>query len=139
MKIYFAGSIAGGRTYLETYQKIVAYLKTMGHQILTEHVVWPDVLEWETNFTHEQVYARDIGWLTESDCLIAEVSKPSLGVGYEICYGLRLGKPVLCVYQKDLCLSSLILGNTSPGMHVKEYGNDQELKNLIDEFLPLVP
>lgn len=135
MKIYFAGSIAGGRTYLETYQKIVAYLKTLGHQILTEHVVWPDVLEWETNFTHQQVYTRDIQWLMECDCLIAEVSNPSLGVGYEICYGLRIGKPVLCVYQNETLLSSLILGNTSEGFQVKEYGDDLKLKNEIDEFL----
>jgi hypothetical protein len=43
MKIYFGGSIAGGRQYLETYQKIVSYLKSAGHQVLTEHVVQPNV------------------------------------------------------------------------------------------------
>ncbi len=60
MKIYFGGSIAGGRKYLETYQKIVAYLKSGGHRVLTEHVVQPDVLELETKFAPGQIYTRDI-------------------------------------------------------------------------------
>ena len=33
MQIYFAGSIAGGRNYLETYTKIVKYLLNKGFQI----------------------------------------------------------------------------------------------------------
>jgi hypothetical protein len=49
MKIYFGVSIAGGRKYLETYQKIVSNLKSTGHQVLTKHVVQPDVLELEKN------------------------------------------------------------------------------------------
>ena len=55
MKIYFGGSITGGRQYLETYQKIVSYLKSAGHQVLTEHVAQPDVLELEKKFTPEQI------------------------------------------------------------------------------------
>jgi len=79
--IYFCGSIAGGRQYLEVYQKIVAYLKAAGRRVLTEHVVHPDVLAMEKRYTPEQIYVRDIEWLKECDGVIAEVSNPSLGVG----------------------------------------------------------
>ena len=122
--IYFCGSIAGGRQYLEVYQKIVAYLKTAGRRVLTEHVVQPDVLEWEKTLTPEQIYSRDIQWLRECDCVIAEVSNPSLGVGYEICYALRIGKPVLCLYRRGIFLTRMLLGNTSNGLLVRDYETD---------------
>ncbi|MEZ4526596.1 MAG: hypothetical protein R2941_11810 [Desulfobacterales bacterium] len=37
MKIYFAGSIRGGRDDVEIYRKLIAFLKSFG-QVLTEHV-----------------------------------------------------------------------------------------------------
>jgi nucleoside 2-deoxyribosyltransferase len=135
MNIYFGGSIAGGRKYLETYQKIVSYLKSAGHQVLTEHVVQPDVLELEEQFTAEQIYTRDIQWLHQCDCLIAEVSNPSLGVGYEICYALRINKPVLCLYRKGIFLTRMLIGNTSKNLLVKEYETDPEWKEIIESFL----
>jgi nucleoside 2-deoxyribosyltransferase len=134
MKIYFGGSIAGGRKYLETYQKIVSYLKAAGHQVLTEHVVQPDVLGLEKKFTPEQIYSRDIQWLHQCDCLIAEVSNPSLGVGYEICYALRINKPVLCLYRKGIFLTRMLIGNTSEGLLVKEYETDSEWEKIIESF-----
>lgn len=134
MNIYFGGSIAGGRQYLATYQRIVAYLKSRGHRVLTEHVVKPDVLEWEKDFTAEQIYTRDIQWLKECDCMIAEVSNPSLGVGYEICYALRINKPVLCLYRKGLFLTCMLTGNTADGLLVKEYEEDREWEEIIDLF-----
>jgi nucleoside 2-deoxyribosyltransferase len=135
VNIYFAGSIAGGRQYVATYQRIVVYLKSCGHRVLTEHVVKPDVIEWEKGFTAEQIYTRDIQWLKECDCIIAEVSNPSLGVGYEICYALRINKPVLCLYRKGIFLTRMLTGNTTDGLVVKEYEEDTEWKEHIDMFL----
>ncbi len=135
MKIYFGGSISGGRKYLETYRKIVAYLKSEGHRVLTEHVVQPDVLELEKKFTPRQIYTRDIEWLKESDCLIAEVSNPSLGVGYEICYALRVGKPVLCLYRKGIFLSRMLLGNPSDGLVIGEYEKDSDWQDHVAPFV----
>ena len=135
MKIYFGGSIAGGRQYLETYQKIVSYLKSAGHHVLTEHVVQPDVLELENKFTPEQIYTRDIQWLNQSRCLIAEVSIPSLGVGYEICHALRTNKPVLCLYRQGIFLTRILTGNTSKDLLIKEYETDAEWEKIVESFL----
>lgn len=133
--IYFCGSIAGGRQYLEVYQKIVVYLKAAGRRVLTEHVVQPDVLALEKKYTAEQIYSRDIEWLRECDCVIAEVSNPSLGVGYEVCYALQIGKPVLCLYRRGIFLTRMILGNTSNGLSVRDYETDFEWERSIDSFL----
>lgn len=138
MKIYFCGSIAGGRQYLDTYQKIVAHLQLNNHIVLTEHVVRPDVLEYEKEFTPEQVYTRDIQWLKECDCVIAEVSNPSLGVGYEISFALHLNKPVLCLYKEGIFLTRMLTGNTSSSLRVVQYKCADQLNNRIDQFLETI-
>lgn len=135
MQIYFAASIAGGRQYLATYQEMVAFLKEQGHVILTEHIVAPDVWHLESQMSPEQIYTRDIQWLTEADCLIAEVSNPSLGVGYEIGYALSLTKPVLCLYHHEVLLSRMILGNTRPGLQVTAYQDERDWRSAIAQFL----
>ena len=135
MNIYFGGSIAGGRDFLETYRFIVEYLKSRDHHVLTEHVAHPNVLELEKDLTAEEIYTRDIEWLTSADCLIAEVSHPSLGVGYEICYALRLEKPVLCLYHKDVFLTRMLTGNTSKYIQVKEYESEEDIQTILIEFL----
>jgi nucleoside 2-deoxyribosyltransferase len=135
MKIYFGGSISGGRKYLDTYQRIVSFLKSRGHQVLTDHVAQTDVLEIEKSITPEQIYTRDIQWLNQCDCLIAEVSNPSLGVGYEICYALRINKPVLCLYHRSVFLSQMLMGNTSERLLVREYETEAEWETSIESFL----
>jgi nucleoside 2-deoxyribosyltransferase len=137
LTIYFSGSIAGGRAYLDTYEKIVAYLKKLGHRVPSEHIIHPDVLKRENVFSPEDIYTRDVEWIKESDVVIAEVSNPSLGVGYEISYALRLKKPVLCLFKKGLFISRMITGNTSPGINVIEYTTAEDWKNSITEFLAL--
>jgi 2'-deoxynucleoside 5'-phosphate N-hydrolase len=135
MEIYFAASIAGGRQYLPTYQKMVHYLQQAGHRVLTEHIIAPDVWHLEEQLTPQQVYTRDIEWLTGADALIAEVSNPSLGVGYEISYALSLLKPVLCLYHESVMLSRMISGNTRPGILVYSYQSDVDWQSVMDHFL----
>jgi 2'-deoxynucleoside 5'-phosphate N-hydrolase len=139
LKLYFGGSISGGRGFVETYRKMVEHLKEAGHLVLTEHVADPGVMELEKDHTPEQIYSRDIQWLKESDGLVTEVSNPSLGVGYEICYALRIGKPVLCLYKNGIFLSRLISGNTSEGIFVHQYSKDSEWREIIDDFINRIP
>jgi 2'-deoxynucleoside 5'-phosphate N-hydrolase len=135
MQIYFAASIAGGRGYLNTYQKMAEFIKQQGHAILTEHIVSPNVWHLESKLSPEQIYTRDIQWLSQADLLIAEVSNPSLGVGYEIGYALSLSKPVLCLFHQDVLLSRMILGNTRPGLQVLSYNRPEDWQKSINRFL----
>ena len=56
----------------------------------------------------QAIFSRDIKLIEECDAIVAEVSTPSLGVGYEICYGLQIGKPILCLYKEGIKLSQMI-------------------------------
>ena len=103
--------------------------------MLTEHVARADVLKMEKQWGERGVYERDTQMLQQCDALVAEVTNPSLGVGYEICYALERSKPVLCLYKKGTFVSRMITGNTSPFITVQSYENDDELFGKLAAFL----
>ncbi len=110
LKIYFGGSIKGGRSKAEDYKKIVDYLKTIG-TVLDEHVADPNLKSFGESINSVEIYNRDISWINECDVLIAEVTVPSLGVGYEIGYAESLNKRIICLYQNNASISAMIKGN----------------------------
>ncbi len=138
MKIYFCGSIAGGRKFVDNYKKIVDYLKQQGHNVLSDHIVRDDIFDFEKKFSPEEIYTRDIEMLDAAEAVIAEVSNPSLGVGYEICYAEKKGLPVLCIYQEGLFVSRMITGNTAENVRIETYSDLEEMKKLVDQFLGII-
>jgi 2'-deoxynucleoside 5'-phosphate N-hydrolase len=135
MKIYFSGSISGGREHEATYQHMVARLQQQKHQVLSAHVADSDALEAEKDLPPRAVFERDTNWVRKSEALIAEVSTPSLGVGYEIALAVQLGKPVLCVYRSGVRLSKMISGNSAPNLTVAAYSAEVELDEQVDVFI----
>ena len=135
MNIYFSCSLTGGRDDEAVYGKIVQHLLQSGHHVLTAHLADPEVMQQEQVVDPAEVYQRDISWLQSCDCLVAEVSTPSHGVGYEIARALQFGKPALCCYRRGNKVSKMILGNSSPGLSVSAYQNEGQLLKFVDEFL----
>jgi hypothetical protein len=126
MNIYFACSITGGREDEPIYQKIVAALQAEGHEVPTALLAGSDVLELEVIVDPVEVYTRDTQWIEGCDLLVAEVSTPSHGVGYEIGYALGLGKPVICLHREDVPVSKMITGNRDPNLIVIAYSDGDE-------------
>ncbi len=111
MRIFFAGSIRSGRNLLPLYKQIIQLLKRMGHTIVSEHVASAKLEEAEARLTEEEIFRSDINFIDECDCLVAEVTMPSTGVGYEICHAVSNGKRVLCLYKEGTNVSAMVLGN----------------------------
>lgn len=112
MKIYFAGSIRGGRQDAALYEQIIQYLKTFG-EVLTEHVGDPTLTNVGDDGPNDKfIHDRDLEWLQASDVLVAEVTTVSMGVGYEIGRAVEMGKPVLCLFREGAKtnLSAMIAG-----------------------------
>lgn len=130
-KIYFAGSITGGRGDKSLYQKIIKLLKNYG-QVLTEHIGDQNLSSTGENKDKNFIYKRDIQWIEESDYLIAEVTQPSLGVGFEIATAKSLNKKIICLYrpQENKKLSSMITG--CPDLRVFNYQNIKELEKIFN-------
>ncbi len=135
MKIYFSGSISGGREHEAIYQHLVARLQAQGHEVLSAHVADPVALEAEKGLPPQEVFERDSNWVRECEAMVAEVSTPSLGVGYEYGLAVQLGKPVLCVYRSGVRLSKMITGNPAPNLTVAAYSSEAELDATVDTFL----
>ena len=135
MEIYFACSITGGRQDEIAFQAIVRALMSAGHIVPTAHLALPGVIQQEAIIPPQEVFTRDINWINSCQALVAEVSTPSHGVGYEIAYALHLGKPVLCCYRQGVRVSKMILGNPNPNLHLRTYQEPVELFQILHEFL----
>ncbi len=135
MKIFLAGSIRGGRQMQPVYRHIYDFLRSRGYDVMSWHVVDPGSDEKEAKMSEQEIYRRDISLLKESACLIAEVTVPSIGVGYEICRALEAGLPVLCVHDTDANVSAMLLGNPNREMWVQEYGDMDSLERILCEFV----
>lgn len=134
-RIYFCGSIRGGQDLVETYARIINLLQKHG-KVLTEHIADPNILEKEEQLqTDNDIYEQDISWLKESDIVIAEVTVPSIGVGYEVGYAVRMKKPILCLYKEgaDHKISAMISG--CPDVEIVHYKSFDKLKAPIEDFI----
>ena len=135
MKIYFAGSIRAGRQDVELYRELIACIGRYG-AVLTEHVGDDDLESvGEKMMSDAEIHDRDMDWLAGSDAVVAEVTTPSLGVGYEIASAIALAKPILCLYrpQQGRTLSAMIAG--SPAVTIVQYRHLEEAANAIERFL----
>ena len=133
MKIYFAGSIRGGREDKILYSRIIKNLQKYG-TILTEHVGDQNLNEFGEELSDKLIYERDSSWIKESDLVVAEITRPSLGVGYEIGKAEELGKKILCLYRENnKRLSAMISGNEN--LIVLKYNTLNELFKNIENFL----
>jgi hypothetical protein len=134
MKIYFAGSIRGGRDDQQLYAEIIKTLSSYG-KVLTEHVGDKKVTAWgEDGPTEKYIHDRDINWLKEADVVVAEVSTASLGVGYEVAKAEEWGKKILCLYRETegKRLSAMITGSGT--LETKTYETLDDLKQIFEVF-----
>ncbi len=135
MKIYFSGSIRGGRKDAAVYNTVIEKLMTYGH-VLTAFIGDPDLPETdEEGVSDRDIWQRDYDWVEEADVLVAEVTQPSLGVGYEIGIANKVGTPVLALYrqQEGKRLSGMIGGD--PNVHTVEYHRLIDALVAVDQFM----
>lgn len=135
MNIYFACSITGGREFEPVFQAIVNALLADGHDVPTAHLAAASVGEMERIIVPAEVYTRDVAWIRAANVLVAEVSTPSHGVGYEIGFALGLGKPVLACHRRDRGISKMVSGNPDTNLVVRQYDDPEEAVLIVRAFL----
>jgi 2'-deoxynucleoside 5'-phosphate N-hydrolase len=135
MKIYFAGAIRGGRNDVALYHEMIRYLQSFG-TVLTEHVGDRGLTqEGDDGPDDPAIHDRDMAWLKSCDMIVAEVTQPSLGVGYELGWAAALSKPVLCLYRSEngKRLSAMIAGSNA--IVTAPYSDMDEAKEIIRQFI----
>lgn len=133
-KIYFACSIRGGRDDAELYAKLVDIIKANA-KLSTEIFAHGSLTTMGSPGPSEAIYKQDLAWIEQSDAVIAEVSNPSLGVGYEIAKAEIWNKPILALYRNQVGkrLSAMIDGNNT--VKVITYDTVDEAAAAIIAFL----
>lgn len=133
-KIYFAGSIRGGRMDAELYHRIISYIQRTD-VVLTEHVGKSNLSLIEQSWERDaRIYDQDTEWLRESDVLIGECTCPSLGVGYELAYAEAHDIPCHIFYDRTKTqLSAMLTGN--PYFHIHPYASEDEIYPQLDAIL----
>jgi hypothetical protein len=135
MKIYFAGSISAGRQDVPIYQKIISLLKNYG-EVLTEFIGNDNLTGLgEEKLSDQFIHDRDLEWLLSCDLVVAEVTTPSLGVGYEIGRAIENHIKILCLYRKidGKRLSAMI--NGAPKLTVFEYRDVEDIEAILKSSL----
>jgi 2'-deoxynucleoside 5'-phosphate N-hydrolase len=145
MRIYLACTVRGERGGVLAGRAICQRLQQHGHEVLTTHLLADDVDRAESALTEEDVYRRDLDWLTRCDVLVAEASGSSYGVGFEV--GFLIGRAretkqrVLLVYDaaRRHAVSRLITGNCDDACTTFAYSSLDELSAFIDRQLGSSP
>ena len=138
MRIYFGFTVAGDRSTVDAARRIVEWLESAGHEVLTRHLVGDDARERDRALAPSAVFGRDMRWLEECDAFIGEVSGSSFGLGYEA--GFVLGgshKRAILFHRADAAgrVSLLITGNTHPRCTVAPYASFEEIAAVLEREL----
>lgn len=138
MKIYFAGSVRGGRDDQELYFQIIEKIGQYG-TVLTEHIGNKALSSYGEQIPEAEIYRRDMEWLMSADAVVAEVTNPSLGVGYEIGQYDATGRPLLCLYREvpGKRISAMLIGN--PRIKVVPYQNMADVESILVDFFSSMP
>ncbi|CAO2607488.1 2'-deoxynucleoside 5'-phosphate N-hydrolase 1 [Lemmus lemmus] len=136
--VYFCGSIRGGREDQALYARIVSRLRRYG-KVLTEHVAAAE--REEAAGGDQLIHEQDLAWLRQADVVVAEVTQPSLGVGYELGWAVALGKQILCLFrpQSGRVLSAMIRG-AADGSRIQVWDyTEGEVDAMLDRYFEAYP
>jgi len=135
MNIFFTGAIRGGRAHQPEYARIVAMLEKCG-TVYSRHVQDETLSQYgETDISAEEILKRERNTLEKCKIVVAEVTTPSLGVGYLIACATSAAKKVVALYRGEdtLKLSAIIKGDR--GVAVYTYDTDEDLERIFEEAL----
>jgi hypothetical protein len=145
MRIYLACTVRGDRGGVLAGRAICERLQQHGHEVLTTHLLADDVDAAESRLSEEEVFRRDIDWLSRCEVLVAEASGSSYGVGFEVGYVLgraaSTGQRVVLLYDaaRRHTISRLIIGNGDDACTTFAYTSLKDLTAFIDQYFASAP
>ena len=133
MKVYFTASFSGKEQYKEEYELVINTLKDLDAQVLdlVSHVS-PEIFT-SSPEEKKKIYKKIDNCLKVADLVVAEISYPSINVGYEISTALKMEKPVLALRLKGT-RSNVLEGHPDEKFKIVEY-KKETLKPLLKEWI----
>lgn len=137
MNVYFTGATTYDGELLIQEKAIIIQLKKLHAELTSgEQIISTSKLQQDKSLPAAAIFRRERQAIDASDCVVAEVTKPSTGVGGEIVYALMQLKPVLALFYKDAqnLLSPMLAGNQSEHLYLEHYDQDN-LHLILGNFL----
>ncbi len=140
-KIFFSASIYYPSQTISRYEEIIKCIKKNKSIVSID---W--VSEWKKTVKNKTAVSKKIDHdkffdntheILNSDSVIAEVSHPTVGVGYQLFFATLNNKKVLALYnEKDSNKDKIksIINSDSPLISLRKY-NKKSLPNLISNFI----
>lgn len=129
MKVYFCGSMTGSREKQENYEIIIDFINEFA-TVINPFVKDKEVIDYDP----EYIFKRDSANMKACDIVVADITIPSTGVGFELGNFYNLDKPVLVVYDENFPSPSTLPRGADKFL-VKSYNTIEEEKNIIKAFL----
>lgn len=133
MKVYFTASFSGKEQYGEEYQLIIKTLKDLGVRVLDVVSETASDISSASAEEKKRIYKEIDKNLKIADLVVAEVSHPSISVGYEISTALKMEKPVLALGLKGT-KSGALEGLPDEKLKMVEYDRET-LKPVLEEWV----
>lgn len=134
LDVYFGCSIQGEPGGEQVKKMIVGVIQDLGHNVLSEMFISENVnLRRGRQLQDDEVYQDDIYMMHRSMVKVMDVSRISMGVGYEIGWSLAKGERVVgfCEEGRWDNLSKMVKGNTEPNFSLYRWGNKEDVKKIL--------
>ena len=134
MKVYVSGSIYGGRQKIDIYKKLIEKLEEFA-EVVNKNIVNENIFEEEKYQDDNEIFEDLERKMREADYIIAEVTVPALGVGYEIGFADMIGKKIIAIYDLNDIekVTTMIRGNKR--IKLIGYHKIEEIINNIEMIL----
>lgn len=99
VQIFFTASLRGKEVNYQSYKRIYDVL-IRDHQVFAEHVfdlTKETIKQWSADY-HFEYYQKILAKIKTTDLIVAEVTYPSINIGYEISLALEQRKHVIALY-----------------------------------------
>lgn len=140
MKIYFAASHRGTKSYRDNYLAIHQTIEELGYSHTDTSLKNIKSSEFYTALdsgghkAYEDLYKEKIDHIKSSDVCVFECSFPSLSIGYQIDKSLEYNKPTIILYVKDQ-LPYFLKGMENDKLIISTYSLSPTFKNELKKIL----
>ncbi|HEU4966705.1 MAG TPA: hypothetical protein VFT53_04450 [Candidatus Saccharimonadales bacterium] len=120
---------------IELLRNIIKSIKK--HHTLVYDWITPAHTELTTDGTRRDLataYRESMDELAKADVFIAEVTRSSFGIGYQVAVAVQQKKPILLLSREGVDNDSLVRGLDSALVRFREYTNEN-LDKIIQQFL----
>jgi len=128
LKVYFTAPTSFNGDLHPQNERIIDLIIKNGAQLLSgEQIIKKDLIQKDQQLSKKEIYKREKELINQADFIVAEVTRPSLGVGAEIALALTQNKPVLALVQEGAedKISPIIAGNPSDSLFIENYNFDR--------------